>query len=199
MVKRNTAQEVLARIKKMQDSKTAELTAIESKQAEARTQLEAARLAIKDATERMDLKAYEKAKEDKRRAQTALDMYSGRYTQIQQQEYISEEDSDKVIASLLEYETQLAADFKQAVAEPLKALASVLQEYDTGVQETERALHIWQQDIHANYISAGTIYSETGTNRSPRPVPVHVLPYTGCDEAAQLGDYLKKAGSLYGN
>ncbi len=196
MAKQNKAQEVQARIKEMQDKKAAELEVVHQKQTEAQTQKEAAELAIKDATERMDLDAYEEAKAAKRKAQTAIDMYGGKYTQIKQQEYISEQDSDKVIADLLDYEKQLAADFKAGLVEPLKQLAKMQEEYRAAVAETEATIVSWTRNIHANYQTPSTTYAD-GSHRSPHPVAVHTIPYTGCSEAAQLEDYLKKAEKVY--
>ena len=193
MAKKNIAQEVQARIHEMQESKAAQLKEIQDKQTEAQTQKEAAALAMKDATERMDLDAYEEAKQAKHKAQTALDMYSGRYTQIKQQEYISEKESDEVIASLLAYEKQLAEDFKAAASPHLLALKEILQEYKGAVQDTENTINTWHREIHANYLSQTTTYAETGTNRSPNPIPVHTTPYTGCSEAHRLNEYLKNA------
>ena len=113
-----------------------------------------------------------------------------------------EEDSDKVVDSLLAYEAQLAADFKAAAAVHLKKLAELLKDYKAEVQDTENTLTSWQRDIHANYNTRGgsTYYDEfTGqhTHRSPRPVPVHQMPYTGCDEAHRMEGYLEKDAALY--
>ena len=201
MAKKNTTQEVNERIKELTGTKEKQLAEIRKKQGEARTKIEAAGLAIKEATERMDLEAYEKAREDRRKAQAALDMYSGRYDQISKREYISEKDSDSVINSLLEYEDMLATDFKKAIVEPLKKLAELHKEYTEGIRETEGTIRKWETTIHPNYSTRGaTKYKDpaTGqyTDRSSTPVPVHRLPFTGCNEAAQLGLYLEKAAPL---
>ena len=202
MAKQTVLQEVKARMQEMQDKKAAELQAIHEKQTEAQTQKEAAELALKEATERMDLDAYEEAKTARRKAQTAIDMYGGRYKQISQQEYISEEESDKVIDGLLDYEKQLAEDFKAAVAEPLKQLAAILTGYQNEVADTERTISAWGANIHANYNTRGaSTFTDpaTGqpTHRSANPGPVHRMGYNGCNEAAQLKDYLDKAAGLY--
>lgn len=201
MAKTTVLQEVKNRMKEMQDSKAAQLETIRQKQTEARSQIEAAALAMKQATEEMNVDSYEEAKNRKRKAQTALDMYNGRYEQIKQQEYISEAESDSVVDSLLEYEKTLAEDFKAAAAVHLKKLAELLKDYKAAVKDTEDTLTSWQRDIHANYNTRGgsTYYDEfTGqhTHRSPQPVPVHRFAYTGCAEAERMGDYLKKEAPL---
>ena len=111
MPKKNKAQEVQKRIKEMMDKKQGELAQINDKKTEAQTRKEAAELAIQKATEIMDLEAFEEAKQEKHKAQTAIDMYSGRYKQLAAQEYISEAESDRVIDELLPYEQDLGADF----------------------------------------------------------------------------------------
>lgn len=201
MATKNITKEVQERIKKLTGDKTEQLAKIHQKQTEARTQIEAAELAIREATEVMNLEAYEKAITDKRKAQAALDMYSGRYDQIRKQEYVTEAESDSTIDSLLGYEDTLAEDFKKAVAEPLKKLAELHKEYKAAVVETENTIKNWERNIHANYSTRGaTKYKDpvTGqyTDRSNTPVPVHRLPYNGCSEAIQLGLYLEKAAPL---
>ena len=196
MAKQTVVEEVKARMQEMQQKKAGELETVRQKQQEAQTQKEAAELAIREATDSMDLEAYEEAKTAKRKAQTAIDMYSGKYAQISKQEYISEEDSDKVIDSLLAYEDELAAGFKAAVAEPLKKLDELQRAYFDAVDDVEQTIRAWTGNIHANYRSAGTIYRETGTNRAPHPVPVRTTPYTGCDEAHRLAQYIKNDKGL---
>ena len=196
MAKQTVVEEVKARMQEMQQKKAGELETVRQRQQEAQTQKEAAELAIREATDSMDLEAYEEAKTAKRKAQTAIDMYSSKYNQIKQQEYISEVESDKVIDSLLAYEDELAAGFKAAVAEPLKKLDELQKAYADAVEDVEQTIRAWTGNIHANYRNNGTTYAD-GTNRSPQPVPVRKIPYTGCSEAHQLKEYLDKAKGLY--
>ena len=201
MAKQTVLDEVKNRMKEMQDSKAAQLETIRQKQTEARSQIEAAAPAMKQATEEMNVDSYEEAKNRKRKAQTALDMYNGRYEQISNQEYISEAESDSVVDSLLEYESQLAEDFKEAAAVQLKKLAELLKDYKAAVRDVESTLTDWQRDIHANYNTRGgsSYYDEaTGkyTHRSKTPVAVHSMAYTGCAEAERLQEYLKKEAPL---
>mgnify|MGYP007130655362 CR=1 FL=1 len=196
MAKQTVVEEVKARMQEMQQKKAGELETVRQRQQEAQTQKEAAELAIREATDSMDLEAYEEAKTAKRKAQTAIDMYSSKYNQIKQQEYISEIESDKVIDSLLAYEDELAAGFKAAVAEPLKKLDELQRTYFDAVEDVEQTIKAWTGNIHANYRNNGTTYTD-GTNRSPQPVPVRKIPYTGCSEAHQLKEYLDKAKGLY--
>lgn len=201
MAKQNVLEAAKDHMRELQELKTTDLETIEKKKQEARTQLEAAALAMRRATEVLDMDAYAEAEAGKRKAQTALAMYSARYEQIEQQEYISESESDKTIDALLEYEEELAADFKAAIAAPLQKLDKILADYLAAVKDAEDVITAWQRDVHANYSTRGAstrIDPFTGerTDRSETPVLVHRFIYDGCKEAGQLRDYLKKAEEL---
>lgn len=189
-------QEVQERIRNMKNTKEMDLEHIRQKQEEARAQLEAAETTKRNATERMDLESFEAAENDIRKYQTAIEMYDGRLAQLIRQEYVTEEESDRVIKSLLDYEIQIGEDFKAALVEPLRALALLHAAYEKEVSDTESTIREWTRDIHANYRNAGTIYKETGTDRSPVPVPVHIIPFKGCAEASRLAVYLEKETAL---
>lgn len=194
--KADTLQEVKDRMAKMQEEKNKQLEEIKEKEEAARVSLEEAKKAVKEATERMDLEAYENAKKEEGKARSAIEMYSARYNQIRQQEYISENESDKVLQSLEAYEEEKAAAFKTEALELLKQLNELYENYRSEIDDTEHTMRIWQQSIHANYRSKTTTYSETGTNRSMRPIPYRANIYLGCDEALRIGDFLKKEKDL---
>lgn len=202
-MKENTTvlEEVKARMKELHVKKLTDLEAISKMQEEARSKIEAAVMAMKKATEEMDVDAYEEAKTAKRKANTALEMYKSRYEQIAKQELISEAESDQVIDSLLQYENQLTDQFKAGASTLLKQLDELLTGYREEIRSVETTLTTWQRDIHANHKATGTIYYDqlTGepTNRSPRPVPVHQREYWGCPESYEMFEYLDKAKGLY--
>lgn len=191
MAKKNLITEIRERITDMQTTKANDLATVWEKKTQAETEKEAAELALKNATAVMDLEAYEEARAKKHKAQTAIDMYSSKHKQIETQEYISEEESNKVIDSILAYEEDLADTFRTELEKLLKPAAELLANYETDVRNAEETLRSWTDNIHANYRSMTTTYQD-GTNRSPKPVPVRNLPYTGCKEAAILKTFLEK-------
>ena len=196
MAKQNILQEVQASIKEMQDKKQADLDKIAEKKEEARQQIEAAAQAMNAATEQMDVDAYEEAKTAKRKAQTALDMYNGRYAQILGQEYISEAESDKVIDSLLAYDRELAVDFEKALAEHLLAIKSLAEDFNTEEARLRNTLTLWQESIHKNYRTLGhTLYTdpETGeqTTRSKKAVDIMKYAQMGSTAVNSVRDFLK--------
>lgn len=194
----NRASEVMQRIYEMTEAKKAELEKISKLKTEAEGRYATAGAKMADATAFMDLDAFEKAKQDQAKAKNAMDMYEGRYAQLEKQEYISEEESDGVIDSLLAYEDALEEQFMQDLKEPLAQLRKISQAYTAAVDEAERTIRLWETTIHANYNTRGNAQyfdKETGesTNRSPVPYLVHKLPYKGCKEAHVLKEYLERA------
>lgn len=190
MAKANVVTEVKKRIEDMKNKKAEELKAVRELKTKAETDREAADISLKAATAAMDLDAYESAREAKHKAQVAIDMYNNKYKQLEAQEYISEEESDKVIASLLAYEDTLTAEFKEELAGIIETATDLLTRYRTSIADTEETIRSWTTNIHANYRSMHTTYAD-GTNRSPQPVPVRTLSYFGCGEAAGLETFLK--------
>ena len=197
MPKKNVSQEVKERIQEMKEKKNKELAEITTKKAEAQAQKEDAEKALQKATEVTDIKAYEKAKKELHSAQTAIEMYNGRFEQISNQEYISEAESDRVIDELLSYEQELGADFVADLKEPLNQLREILSRYFADIREVEQTIRSWEVNIHANYSTRGqtirTLPNGETTDRMDAPIPVHRQFYTGCTEAHQLEEYLKKA------
>ena len=196
MEKKTQLEIAKAKMRELLDNKASQLREIQTKICDAKTKAEEADAAISTATEKMDLNGYEEAVAAKRKAKTALDMFSSRYKQLQGQQIISEEDSDKVIDSLLEYEDQIAERYKADIAGPLKTLNELTKAYRAEVADTEETIRAWSRDVRPNYSTRGTmsrIDPETGerTDRSDHPVAVHQIPYLGCDESTVLEGLLK--------
>ena len=201
MAKKTTVlDEVKKRMTELQETKAAQLETIQQKQEELRPQIEEAERDMTQATAAMNVDRYEEAKARLHKLDSALELYRGRYDQIKRQEYITEEESDKVIESLLDYEKTLEADFKAAIAAHLRQLAEILAQYQEDVADTERTMTRWQREIHAYYRSwsSSRIDKATGkrTNRMEHPVPVHSTPYFGCAEAYRLEEYLRLDADL---
>lgn len=191
-------QEVKEQIADITKKKASELAKIEANLQESQNKVEEAAAAMQTATEKMDVNSYEKAKDQKRKAQIACEMYQNRKAQLEAPEcFISETDSDRAIDSLLEYEKQLAEDFRGDFAEALQKLEQILANYDKTIQEVENTLAIWVENIHANYRDETKMWidKETGqyTNRSNSPVPIRRLPFKGCDEANRLREFIRDA------
>lgn len=188
--KTNVAAEIREQIRALTGKRLAEIAEIKSKRAEAYQQKETAENDLKVATKETNLDAYETAKQASRKAQIAIDMYTARLNQLNLQDFVTEEESTETINKLLEYEKELDDSFKKAIVPHLKALHELQEEYQRNIDNTEFVLKEWTNSIRKNYISSTATYPD-GTNRSPVPVPVHQIQYTGCNESARLRSYLK--------
>lgn len=185
----NTRTETERKIDEMLKQKNSDLDHIAQMQEDARRRKAAAEEAERAATENMDLEAYEAAKEEKRKARLALDMYGEKFKQLKDRELTTEEESDAVIDSLLSYEADLARDFEEKASEHIEALAKISAAYFDEVTQTEKTLKRWQIEIHRNYRSQTATYAD-GSHRSPHPVPVRSTPYNGCEQALTVARFL---------
>lgn len=187
---KNMAKEILDRIDTMLADRTAEIEAIKAKLAESEADVNKLKKQQRDAMERTDAAAYRKAKDAVAEAEAVREMYLERLDQIQTKEYITEEDSDAVINGLLAFEDDLADEYEKAIKVPIERLQKLHDEYIETVEQTEDALRRWTNEIHSYHHVEGTVFSD-GTDRSAAPVPVHRMPYTGCDVSARVGRFLQ--------
>ncbi len=191
--------EVKTRMKEMQEKKASELARLADLTDQAWRKSAIAEGLMREAAEAMNVENYERAKRQKESAQVALEMYKAKYDQIAAQEYITEVESNKVIRSLLDYEKQLEEDFQQKLGEQKEALEQLLTGYRDEVAEVEKILTIWPNEIRKNYIDwegVTTYYdpvTKKSSNRSPNPIPIRKIAYTGGSAADKLQEYLLKA------
>jgi hypothetical protein len=178
MPNNNIVSDTKKRIAEMIETKQNELKLARQKEHDAREEIAAATEEIKTATADMNLQAYEAATALRDKARTAADMYAAKAEQIRQQEYVTEEESDRVIDRLLEHEQELYKTFLDATSGPLEQLKKCCATYWDGIRETEALIQSWTRDIHANYRSEGTMYAN-GTNRADTPQPVRKVAFTG--------------------
>ena len=199
MSKQTVTEQVIARMKELRDQRSAELESIQAKQTEAQERLDAAEIAIHDATANTDLDGYKKAIAEKADAQVAIDMYAERYKQIRRQEYVSNEESDQVIDDLLKHEDQLTCDFEAAIAAPISELKRLSAEYQENIRNAEWTIVDWTRDIHKNYKDrfGGHIYKETGSNISPSPIPVRQKIYEGCEASKKIDTWIREQMRKY--
>lgn len=192
---KNIAKDVNKRIDTMLRERAEALATIQEKEEQAKKDLDAANEGMRKATADLDLDGFGEARKKKVDALTALEMYQGKAVQISKQEYISEQESDKVIDSLLQYEDDLAEEFKRKLADLVAQLTNLQTEYTSRVSETETVITRWTREIKPNYRDEGymrTLPDGSITNKHDKPWPVHQLPYLGCPESKQLQTYLDK-------
>lgn len=184
------------KISELRKERQEELELIETMQQKAREDIALAEVHMKEASEALDADKFEQSEADKKKAETALKMYDSREYQIRRKEYLTEQESDAIIDSLLGYEHSLNATLRVEIYEHVPAMRKALEAYTAEVELIERTIVEWTNTIHANYRSRGrSLYTtETGeqTDRSPNPIPVHIGMFVGSPEAIRLSEYLTK-------
>lgn len=190
-------EEVKEKIKAIEDRRVSEKLELQERITNAQAEEADAREAVYNAAAVLNSEAHEKAAEREARAHSLVLMYKERFRQLVSQEDISEEESDKIIDSLLEYSKSLDADFTEAVKKKAEELRKMNEAYEEEARETERIINYWCEQIHANYNTRGrTTYYVDGkpTHRSPEPVPVIMRrdPLTGCGASTVLKDFFAR-------
>ena len=155
MKKNNVIETVNQKIAQLMEVRDADLLQIKNKIAEGEAKEAQAEKAMNAAAAEMDAEKYTKAEHALRVARVSIQMYNTRLEQITNKELITESESDAIIDSILEYEGELAAEFKAAIVAPLKTLKTLAAEYAAEVEKAERTLSIWQ--LRAKIPTACTI------------------------------------------
>lgn len=186
---KNTAAEVSARIEKMIAEKAAEVEAVEKRLEENTAEIVKQEGKLAAAMEKTDAAAYKKAKDAKADAEATAEMLGKRLEQIHSKKFVTESDSDAVIDDLLKYEDALAAEYEEAIKKQIERLQKIHDEYIALVAEAEKTIHRWTNEIHAYHRVKGTVFAD-GSSYSKAPVPVHRMPYTGCEVSHRVEKFL---------
>lgn len=152
----------------------------------------AAEEAKEQAVKEMNVDSYATAEADISKINSALRMYEARRKQLEGLELVEEAESDRIIDTLISYEDDLNRGLDADIMPHLEALAEILHRYQCATADAEAALTEWQNTIHGNYRTFG----RSNHPRSEYPVPVHITPYTGSDNAVMLDTYLNKCGMI---
>ena len=202
MTKKNTREQVTEQLKTLVEDKQQRLSTLQQKLSDAYKRMDEATNDMAAATVDMDLEACEKAKDRKRKAASDIEIYNAFLNKLQSQAVITEEESDKVIDSLLEYERGLSADFEATTSAALYELSETLKAYQEEIRQTELLMNLWTREIHANYNTRGTssyFDPETGTRtyRSPDPVPIRSKAFRGCELSTVIESFLRDQAARY--
>ena len=192
---KNIAKAVNKQIDEIKSRRAAELGKMSEALDDAERRAASQRELIEESVDAGDAVSYMAAKNELRRIEDEIELYETRRARLCATALISEKESDRTIDSIKVYEDELAKDFEKEIEAPLHTLSEILAEYLHSVSEAEGVLGTWVREIHANYRSEGTTYSD-GTNRSPVPVPVRFRPYEGCESAVRLRTFLEKCNLL---
>lgn len=194
----NVASKVLKRIEKMLEEKQSSLSVIQDllkaeyeKEAEVKKE-------ILNAQANMDFELYHELKARLAEIREKIELLNSRQNQLASAKLITEEESDRVIDSLLQYEAELANAYEKAIIGEIKLIRTTHDLYRSSVNEAEKAIATWTSNIHPNYRSSSTRY-HNGSNRADRPVAVHPVAYLGSPLSHIIDSLLKKAESELGS
>lgn len=196
MSKKNLIDEINARIDALNAEKAAAVAQIEGKMIECAAAREAAIAAQEQAKKDLDAEAYQAAAVKLTTLEVQQDMYEGRYKDVTGKKLVTEEDSDAVIQSILDYEQAAANAYIESIKPALRTLRGLTADYLDDIQRAEGAILRWTADIHPNYHNFGAAYTdpETGvrSDKNGMPHPVHRIPYHGCAEADRVDDFFRR-------
>ena len=187
---KNVAKEVQDKIRELIDARNQTVTDLLEKIEEERRAEAAAQEEIDKATAAIDFEMNHKAQQDKAAAAERRTLMQRRLDQMNGRKQVTETESDEVIASLLQYEKDLETAFTEDVSTPLAALEKICKDYREKVWETENTINDWTREIHPNYLTPSRTYPD-GTHRSPTPVPVHIMAYSGSVLSDQIDNFLQ--------
>lgn len=186
---------VRERMDALLSNKASELGIIDEELAKAQADSEKAAQAARLAAAATNLVDYEAASNAYHNAEMRREMYAARRSMLEEKAFLSEEESDATIDSLLEYEEDLRKEFEAAVKAHIAALRKLYDEYRKNIVNTENVIMDWTTSIHSNHRTFGRTVYAGGSTRSPEPVPVHRSVFLGGELAERLYAYLKKEGN----
>ena len=188
-------EEVNERIKKLLDERAAEYAANTQQIAACDSTIREQTTAMQTATEATNVEDYEKAKSAIHKAEVAKEMYLARQEQLNAREIVSEEESDKVIESLLRYNAKLAEDFDKAVLEHLEPLKKIYADYVTEKEALTHTAYMWTQQIRPTYRNwYDVVYGQAVTSSPSRSKdPVDISRYLKTSSATgSTGDFVSR-------
>lgn len=191
----NIVEKTAARIEAMMKERADKLQKIDENVEQLYIEIDKQRQRVKEAAAAVDVELYkaEQQKLDELQAQVkTLDNWK---RQITETEKVTEAESEKTIAAILEYEITKEAEYKKAAGKLLKELAALTDKHIQDAERAEAVLRSWTSRIRPNYISSGTIYAN-GTSKSDTPVPVHIVEYHGGDFALWIKNHLERDQGL---
>ena len=192
---KNMATEVKERIEKMIAARDAQLQSIDEEMQKISAENAECSARMEAATESSDLEAYRTAKAWAAKLQDAFDMYAARRNQIAALKLVTEEESDRTIDQLLDYEKDLKEEYRTAIRDVMKNMIVISDQYRKKVAEAEGVIRSWTSNIHANYRAECTRFAD-GTNRAKTPQPVRMAAYVGGELLGRVDDFISRVKGL---
>lgn len=139
--------EVENKIKKILADRVAEAADLEERVEVAKQQQKAANDAMDAATTAGDLKAYQKAKADRKDAGDAIEMHGKRLDTLEHKPLISKGEYEKGVAQIMAALGEVSADAKKQIVSHLEQIRIIAADCTAEITRGNETLHQWQHDI----------------------------------------------------
>lgn len=140
--------EVESKIKKILANKEAETVDLEERVETAKRQQRSANEAMDIATTAGDVKAYQKAKADRRDAEDAIEMHGKRLEALENKPLIPGIEYEKGVAQIMAALGEVSADAKNRIVEHMEQIRIIAAECTAEITYGNDVLHQWQHDIY---------------------------------------------------
>ena len=140
--------EVESKIKKILADRVAEAADLEERVEVAKQQQKAANEAMDAATTAGDLKAYQKAKADRKDAGDAIEMHGKRLDALEHKPLISKGEYEKGVAQIMAALGEVSADAKKRIVEHMEQIRIIAAECTAEITNGNEVLHQWQHEIY---------------------------------------------------
>lgn len=140
--------DVETRIKKIMADRVTETADLEERIEIAKQQQQAANEAMDAATTAGDVKAYQKAKVDRRDAGDAIEMHGKRLDALENKPLISKGEYEKGVAQIMAALGEVSADAKKRIVEHMEQIRIIAAECTAEITNGNEVLHQWQHEIY---------------------------------------------------
>ncbi len=189
---KNFCDQIMAKIEALEAAKQKDFAIITEKKEKTFLEIEKQRNIMKQAAAQLDGELYAEAKNEIRDLSTQAKMYEDRLKQLAEKNQVSEEDSEKTIQAIVDYERAIKENYEKNIIPALLSIEDITKKYLNEVSKAEIALNSWTTRIRPNYISfTGAIFGGVnGSNKSDKPVPVHPGGYYGGELVQAITNFL---------
>ena len=140
--------DVEGRIKKILADKVTEVADLEERIEVAKQKQKVANEEMDKATIAGDVKAYQKAKADRRDAEDAIEMHTKRINALEKSPLISSGEYEKSVAQIMAALGEVSAEAKKQIVSHMEQIRVIATECREEIVKGNEVLHKWQHEIY---------------------------------------------------
>lgn len=148
--------EVESKIKKILADRAAETADLKERVEVAKQQQKRANDAMEAATTEGDVKAYQKAKADRRDSEDAIEMHSKRLDTLENGPLVSKIEYEKGVAQIMAALAEVSVDAKKRIVEHVEQIRIISAECTAEITNGNELLHQWQHEIYRDRAEQST-------------------------------------------